>query len=125
MSRERNLLFENLRGAGSRILLAAFFAGLLAASAAGQDTQGPERTPEDGKTPALPAKPEGGPEGLEIGKKAQPGPDEIKVLVDDITNNMRKIEDLLNRKESGSSCQNAQRDTLAKIDKLIELAGKG
>jgi hypothetical protein len=57
------------------------------------------------------------PPPLEAGKQAPQG---LEELFGDITRNMDLIEQMLNRKDSGESCQGSQKELVGKIDKLIE-----
>lgn len=58
--------------------------------------------------------------------KPQPKPEEnpFRPLVDEISTNMRKIEELLNTKDTGASTQSLQQNTNNKIEELIKLAEK-
>ena len=54
----------------------------------------------------------------------QPDEDPILELLDDIQENMRAIEEMLNKKQTGASTQEIQSSTVERIDKLIEEAIK-
>lgn len=70
-----------------------------------------------------PRKPVAGPDTNEPPRPVKlPGldTDPLKQLMDEIARNMKTIEALLNRRETGGQCQDLQAATVRKIDELIE-----
>lgn len=48
--------------------------------------------------------------------------DDVDKLLDDVQKNMKRIEELLKEKNTSSSTQQVQRETMDQLDKLIEAA---
>ena len=102
-------------------LVPAVLVCLLALPVVAQDTGSDEARPTEGEATE---EEDAAPNPLDELKGAGTEQDPFQELFEDISNNMKRIEELLNQRETGGSCQEVQKQTLERIDELIVLVEK-